>query len=73
MDNNDQIINLLDSFSNQNKLNQNFQMSKEEHSKFRQNLIFSLNSNFLKRFSIIEQVLFSNSLSSMIDKSFFNF
>ncbi len=73
MDNNDQIINLLDSFANQNKSNQNFQMSKEEYSKFRQNLILSLNSNFLKRFSIIDQVFFFNFLSFMIEKGFFNF
>jgi hypothetical protein len=56
MDNNDQNIQLFDSYSNQSKMYQSSQMSKEEYAKFRQNLLLSLNSNFLKRFSNIDQV-----------------
>ena len=72
MDSNEKNTNLLDSYSNQTKLNQNSQMSKEEYAKFRQNLILSLNSNFLKRFSIIDQVNLLKEIKIIV-KNFKNF
>ena len=57
MDNEHSILSYKsDPISNQSKSSQNTQMSKEEYSKFRQDLISTLNANLLKRFSIIDQV-----------------